>query len=116
MAVKKRITGSTSICHNMAYEGETIEMKITRVVQNKEPIEDTAPIVYTDRRDGVRPEFNIRTDRFDVALDAMDVAEKSQTAKRIEFYQKIGEKEKAEAEKRRKSSENESIQGDTSMK
>lgn len=51
--------------------GESIEEKVRRATDNKEPIEDGAPYVYTERKDGVRPELNIRTDRFDVALDAM---------------------------------------------
>ena len=37
------------------FEGEFIEEKIARVVENKEPIEDGAPIIYTERKDGVIP-------------------------------------------------------------
>ena len=29
-------------------EGETIETKVARIVQNKEPITDGAPMIYTD--------------------------------------------------------------------
>ena len=63
-------------------EGETIETKIKRIVENKEPISDTAPIIYTNRDLGVQPGFNIRTDRFDVALSAMDVANRAKLATR----------------------------------
>ena len=38
----------------------------------KEPITDGAPIIFTEKKDGVRPEYNIRTDRWDIALDAMN--------------------------------------------
>ena len=31
------------------YEGETIEEKVARIVQTKEPITDTAPIIYTEK-------------------------------------------------------------------
>lgn len=55
-----------------AKEGEWIEEKVRRVVENGEPIEDGAPIVYTERKDGVRPEYNIRTDRWEIAQDAME--------------------------------------------
>lgn len=65
-----------------AYKGETIEQKIQRIVNNKEPIKDGAPIIFTDRKDGVNPAHDIRTDRFEVALDAMDKVTKSHTAKR----------------------------------
>ena len=36
------------------YDGESIETKIERVVQNKEPIEDGAEIIYTEKNQ----EFN----------------------------------------------------------
>ena len=34
------------------FEGETIEQKIERVVHNNEPINDGAPEIFTDRKDG----------------------------------------------------------------
>ena len=43
-------------------EGEYIEEKVRRVVNQNEPIEDGAPIIFQERGDGVKPEFNIRTD------------------------------------------------------
>lgn len=55
-----------------AKEGEWIEEKVRRVVENGEPIEDGAPIVYTERKDGVKPEYNIRTDRWEIAQEAME--------------------------------------------
>ena len=54
------------------YEGESIETKCARILQNKEHITDTAPIIYTAKEDGVLPAYNIRTDRFDIAIDAYD--------------------------------------------
>ena len=63
-------------------EGERIETKIQRILQNKEPISDGAPEIYTERKDGVLPAYNIRTDRFDIAIEAMDKVNKTQTAKR----------------------------------
>ena len=66
--------------NNVGYEGETIETKVARIVQNKEPITDGAPLVYTEKADGVRPEFNIRTDKWDVAQEAMDKVHASNIA------------------------------------
>lgn len=63
-------------------EGETIETKVRRIVEEKEPISDTAPIIYTKRENGVIAGFNIRTDRFDVALSAMDKVNKAKIATR----------------------------------
>lgn len=65
------------------YEGESIETKCARVLQNNEPITDTAPIIYTAKEDGVLPAYNIRTDRFDIAMDAYDKISRSTAKKEI---------------------------------
>lgn len=54
------------------YEGELLEDKVKRITENNEPISDGAPLVYTKRADGVRPEYNVRTDKWDVAIETMD--------------------------------------------
>lgn len=53
-------------------EGETIEQKMERVLETGEPIEDGAPEIFTERKDGVNAAYNIRTDRWEVACEAMD--------------------------------------------
>lgn len=53
-------------------EGERIELKIDRMTQNNEPIGDSAPLIYTPRKDGVVAAYDIRTDKWDIALDAME--------------------------------------------
>jgi hypothetical protein len=65
-------------------EGETIEEKVQRVVENKEPIEDGAPIIYTERKNGVIPAYDIRADKWDIALNAMDQVNKTWGAKNME--------------------------------
>lgn len=65
------------------YEGESIETKCARILQDKEPITDTAPIIYTAKEDGVLPAYNIRTDRFDVAIDAYDKITRTAAKKEI---------------------------------
>ncbi|MEM1986717.1 MAG: hypothetical protein QXQ24_08275 [Nitrososphaeria archaeon] len=70
------------------YEGESIETKVNRILINKEPITDGAPLIYTKRQDGVLPGYNIRTDRFEVAIDAMDKVSKSKLSKRMEYINK----------------------------
>ena len=72
----------TKMTRNTQVEGETIEHKVGRLLSNKEPIEDGAPLIYTERKDGVLSAYNIRTDRWEVAADAMDLVERSKTAKR----------------------------------
>lgn len=69
---------------NTTKEGEPIERKIERIVTNKEPIKDGAPIIFTERKEGVRASTNIRTDRFEIAIEAADKIAKSYTARRDE--------------------------------
>jgi len=73
-----------TLSYNKSIEGETIEQKLERVVNNKEPIKDGAPVIYTERREGVRASTNIRTDRFEIAIEATDKISKSYAARRDE--------------------------------
>ncbi len=63
-------------------EGETIEQKMERIVENGEPIEDGAPEIFTERKHGVNRAYNIRTDRWEVACEAMDKVHMNAYAKR----------------------------------
>lgn len=64
------------------FEGETIEEKVNRIVNNNEPITDGAPIIFTEKKDGVLPEYNPRTDRWDIAMTAMEKMDKARKAKK----------------------------------
>lgn len=90
---------TTSIKVNTSYEGEMIETKVNRIVNNGEPINDAAPLIYTERKDGVEPAYNIRTDRFEIAVEAMDTVHKTNLAKRDEKAKIIGIDEKIETDK-----------------
>lgn len=74
----------TTIKVNKGYPGETIEKKVARILNNKEPIKDGAPLIYTERKEGVKPSYNIRTDRFEIAVEAMQGVSKAHIAKREE--------------------------------
>lgn len=80
------------------YEGETIEDKCSRITENKEPITDGAPIVHTKRADGVQAQYNIRTDKWDVALTAMDRVAESKKNKIKENMKKGLTKQPKETE------------------
>lgn len=95
---KKIPANKTTLKVNTSYEGETIETKVNRIVNNKEPIKDGAPLMYTDRKEGVKAEMNIRTDRWELALGAMDKVNADKLAKRLD-KQKAKENElKADGE------------------
>lgn len=63
-------------------EGESIETKVERIMVNKEPINDSTELIYTERKDGVLPAYDIRTDRMDIAIEAMGTVSKDYIAKR----------------------------------
>lgn len=81
--------------HNMhsvrLYEAESIEEKVRRIVNENEPIEDGAPIIFQERIDGVKPEFNIRTDRWEVAIEAMDKVSADELSRYTKSQEKPGE-------------------------
>ena len=79
---------TTTIICNECYKGESIEEKVRRITENKEPITDSSPLNYTNRKDGVNADYNIRTDRWDVAIDAMDKVNKAKIAQRDERERK----------------------------
>lgn len=102
---KKNKAQLTNIKVDQSYKGETIEEKIRRIVTNNEPIKDGAPIVYTERKDGVRPEYDIRTDRWEIAVDAMDKVTKTNLAKRDQYlgertYDTMNDEQKSEFHKK----------------
>lgn len=63
------------------YEAEPLEVKLRRKmeggkVDEEESSQKTWTIAYTEKKDGVKPEYDIRTDRFEIARQAMETIEK----------------------------------------
>lgn len=77
---------------NLSYQAEPREVKLRKIINGEaNNMEDGVfPTIYTEKKDGVQPEFDIRTDRFEVALDAIDKINQS-TASQI--AKKSGETE-----------------------
>ena len=83
MKYSKSIPNNGRLEYVEIYEGESIETKCARVLESGEAITDTAPIIYTAKEDGVLPAYNIRTDRFDIAMDAYDKITRNSAKKEI---------------------------------
>lgn len=66
------------------YTGESLEDKVRRTMEAGTPVEAISPMVYTERKEGVRPETNIRTDRFEIAQNAMGTIADGIRTKRTE--------------------------------
>lgn len=80
-------------------EGQSIEQKMRIIIQTKEPIKCTTPKIYQDKNEGVAPECDIRTDRFDIAVEAMNkvaINELSEIAKPAEKEKTSTEKQESE--------------------
>ena len=85
----------TTLLVNQSTEGEMLETKLERMLTNKEKITGGAPKIFTERKKGVIASTNIRSDRFEIALEASEKIEKSYKARREEAVKppKIGETE-----------------------
>lgn len=59
---------------DLTYQAEPREVKLRKIVNGEaNNMEDGVfPTIYTEKKDGVQPEYDIRTDRFEIAIDAMD--------------------------------------------
>jgi hypothetical protein len=92
---------------NLTYQAEPREVKLRKIISRESnDMEDGVfPTIYTEKKDGVQPEFDIRTDRFEVAIDAIDKINQSvanQVAKskgETEAVKDFGTKVKTDPEK-----------------
>lgn len=83
--IKPKFYSKPIITNYEFQEGERIETKVARIVGNNEPITDGAPIIYTKREDGVLPAYDIRTDRWEIAQQAMDAVHQQNIARSKDF-------------------------------
>lgn len=52
-------------------DGQTIEIQIARAMSVNEPIDNSSPLQFTKRADGVLPDYDIRSDKWEIAQNAM---------------------------------------------
>jgi hypothetical protein len=79
------------------FEGERIEKRVERIINNAEPITDGAPIVYTERGT-IDPNYNHRTDLWEIATDNMSVVHRSETVKKTGVALPKGEENPGESD------------------
>lgn len=82
----------TSLKVNNAYEGESIEVKMQRILENKDGIKGGAERIFTERKEGVHPALDIRTDRWELATEKMDAVSKNRLVKREDKHDLSGKK------------------------
>lgn len=81
---RRNINTGKSFITTEAFEGESIEEKVRRVEESGAPIEAISPMIYTERKDGVKPEYNPRCDKWEVAQNAMQSINEGRQQKRSE--------------------------------
>jgi len=82
---------------NECFEGETIETRVERMLETNEPITDSAPLIYTEKHEGVKAEHDIRTDVWDIALDAIEAGQKIEAGFKAEAKAKAEKTEVGES-------------------
>lgn len=82
--MKKCKMTPTKLERNCTEKAESIEEMLRRLTANKEPIPQNVPPIYTAEKDGVIPDYDIRTDRFKIAGEAADKFAASDIAKSAE--------------------------------
>ena len=92
--MRKAKFDKTRIICNESVEGKSIEKELEKIMTQGVGIDNSAPLTYTERKDGVLPQYNIRTDRFEIAQNAMDKVSGTYKAMREERI-KIAEEEKS---------------------
>lgn len=80
-----------------SFIGESLEDKVRRTMLTNAPIEAISPMVYTERKEGVRKDTDIRTDRWEVAQSAMETITMGARTKRAEKTEKTEQKTSSEA-------------------
>ena len=68
---KKRVNNFKGMIE-ITEKGETLIKKIQRILDENEPLTDGAPMIYTPKQAGVREDCIIRTDKWEIAMNAMD--------------------------------------------
>lgn len=76
----------TSLKAQRVREGETIERKLERMMKNGADLSDSVQEIFTERKDGVLPETDIRSDRHEIAVEAADKMSQLHLTKRDERH------------------------------
>lgn len=85
------------------YQGQSLERMIEEAVTQNTPIEKASPIIYTEKKEGVVADYDIRTDRWAIAQQAREKITASRIAKRNEAMKEALSPEEPEKEGEQKS-------------
>ena len=74
--------------HYKPVQANTLEEDIRLKMEEGEPMDNSKPVLYQKRSDGVNAAYNVRTDRWEIAQNMKSNQKASQSAKRAERYTK----------------------------
>lgn len=97
--LNNRNAGTTIEVYDAA-EGETIEQKIERLQETNDGIEDGAPLIYTEKAEGVIAAYDIRSDKWDIAMEARAMFNKENVTKKATENAEQRKREAAEGNER----------------
>lgn len=102
----KQAYSKTQIHRNESVEKDDTKIEIMRKVANGEAIKGSAPIIYTEKADGVLPGYNIRTDRFEVARKLMEKTRKAGKIAAAKEYQPVEKEVENDVKNEEKNNQN----------
>lgn len=91
------IETKTDIRKNTSYEAKTLEQQIAGIMDKNELVPQFNPI-YTEKKEGVNPAYDIRTDKMEYAIDQMERVAQQKNV----FLKKKEEEEAAKAAEQKK--------------
>lgn len=94
---KMNLPKRSAITSTSTVEGYTIEEKIERAKNNGEELEIEREEIYTDRKEGVMPAYNIRADKWVIATTAMEAVAKSYENRKLATLKKVEDDDEVES-------------------
>lgn len=79
------ITPTRKIKIDNGYEAISIEQQMRRIKKGENIEMYNKPEIFTEKKDGILPQYDIRTDRFDIMQNAHDQLARTSSAKRAEI-------------------------------
>lgn len=68
----KNTKTETAIKGIVPFETESMTQKLRKITETNQPIKEEMPTIYTEKKDGVMPAYDIRSDRFEIAREALE--------------------------------------------
>lgn len=82
--LKNKMTESIITVNRKKTEGLSLEQEIEQLIKSKQPLQGGATMIYTEKSKGVLPEYDIKTDRFDIAAETKHAATRRAIMKPME--------------------------------